>query len=508
MQNKKVLAVDLGASSGRLFCVSLDNGKLNLDEIHRFNNAGIHVGDRFYTDILYILQEILIGLKKVYQKEEHIESIGIDSWGVDFAILDEDEELLSNPYHYRDVQSAGMQIEAKKLFGKRGLFMETGVQDMWYNTVYQMLGIKNRKPHFFDRSICFLMIPDILGFCLTGNKTIEYTIASTTQMYDVKNKKWSDLVMEGLGIAPKVFPKVIMTGESKGYVNSKIKKLAGIPEEENLRLIATAEHDSSSAAYAVPSGDDIGIFINSGTWSIIGSVIDEPIVTEEIYNKGYSNEGAAFGKIKLVKSIMGMWLIQELKKSWNRRGMREDYDFLINEAQEAMPFAHMINVDDEIFTAPLDMADAMNQYCTYTKQIPMETQGEFYRGVMESLAFKYREAVEDLEAIIGKTVGTIYLLGGAVQDKMFCRFIANATGKCVSAGPVEASVTGNALVQFRALGGLEEETEFKSIIQNSFDICYYEPEDEMLWNQMYNKYLEITGTAFRDSTLIADGGTR
>lgn len=492
MDKKKVIAIDLGASSGRVISVAMEDGKLEFEEVHRFANEGVHAGGRFYTDILYIYREIIAGLKEAVHRSGSIESVAIDSWGVDFALLDAEGELMCNPYHYRDEQAVGMIEEADKIFGKRGLFCLTGVQDMWYNSVYQIQGLQRRKPDFLERAECFLMIPDILGYFLTGNRSIEYSSASTTQMYDLQQKTWSENICRKLGLDLKILPEVVMTGAFKGNFSPKIKRMIGLPDEKEIRLTAAAGHDSASAAYAVPAKEKNYIFISSGTWSVIGKLLEEPLITNEIYDKGYSNEGAAFGKIKLVKSIMGMWLIQELRKCWKNQGKKIDYGYLTEESEKADAFSHMINVDDELFVAPLDMELAINQYCIRTQQTVMEKQGQFYRAVMESLAFKYREAIQDLENIVGETVDTIYLLGGAVQDRAFCRYIANATGKRVSAGPIEATAIGNAMIQMKALGYLENGDEYIRMIRESFDICCYEPEETEVWNRMYERYREVT----------------
>ncbi|MEY8491686.1 rhamnulokinase family protein [Lachnospiraceae bacterium 29-91] len=491
MRKKHVAAVDLGASSGRVILVTFYQNQLELEEIHRFTNEGIHAGERLYTDILYIFREILTGIKKLNQRGKRIDAIGIDSWGVDFAVLDKRDELVGNPYHYRDIQTEKTLEQARQIFGERGLFHETGIQDMWYNTIYQILGIQNRNKDYFRNAQCILMIPDILGYFLTGNKQIEYTSASTTQIYNLKQKKWSENILYELGLEDQLFPEVLMTGTPKGYLTDTVKKLTGMVEENNPVLIATAGHDSASAAYAVPASEEKYVFINSGTWSIIGMVMDEPVVTDEIYEKGYSNEGAAFGKVKLVQSIMGMWLIQELRKSWERQGKRIDYGYLTAEAEQADAFTHMINVDDVLFASPLDMEEAVSQYCIRTGQTEMHGQGELYRTVMESLAMRYREAVNDLEKITGEKVDILYLLGGAVQDRAFCQYIANATGKRVSAGPVEATAIGNAMIQLKALGVLTDEDSRAKLLCRSFSIECYDPKETEVWDKMYEKYRKI-----------------
>ena len=493
-KGKTVVAVDLGASSGRVICATYNEEKLYLNEIHRFANEGIYVGERFYTDILYLYHEIITGLRKAWQKNKDILSVGIDCWGVDIVILDKAGEMISNPYHYRDIQSAGMIDLAEKIFGKQELFRQTGIQDMWYNTVYQLMGIAKRKPDLIEKMSKFVMLPDALGYFLTEKINVEYTTVSTTQMYSMSERRWADSVIYELGLRKDQMPEIVMTGTEKGYFTDRVKQWIGIPENRHPILIATAEHDSAAAAFAVPAEKDSYIFINSGTWSIIGMVRDQPVITEAVYEKEYSNEGAAFGRIKLVNTIMGMWLIQELRKVWEKNGKRTDYGFLINEAMKTEPFKAFIDVDDELFIAPDDMEKAIDRFCIRTGQTPVREPSEYYRTVMESLAFKYKEAVSGVEELTGETTDTVYLLGGAVQDHMFCQFIANATGKRVSAGPVEATAIGNALVQMKSLGILKNEKECTKLVKKSFDVCYYEPEDVDQWNQMYEKYKRITGT--------------
>lgn len=491
MDVRNVLAVDLGASSGRVIAVSLDHGRLEMKEIYRFPNEGIYVGDRFYTDLLYLFHEVTTGIQKAYGEGVSFDSMGIDTWGVDFALLDEAGELIGNPYHYRDSQSEGMMEKAEESFGKGTLFSETGVQNIWYNTVYQILGLRNRNPGVLWDASTFLMLPDALGYLFTGRKSLEYTSVSVTQMYKIREREWSARILSGLGLKDSLFPEVLMTGEQKGLVTKRMKGIIGIPEFAELPLIATAQHDSAASAYAVPAQEEY-IFINSGTWSIIGMVMDEPLMTEEVRQSCFSNEGAAYGKVKLVKTIMGMWLIQELRRAWRKRNLDCGYDYLTQEAKKAEPFSHVIDVDHKLFIAPADMEEAVNRYCIETGQEPIEEQGVFYRTAMESLAFSYRESIQELERITGKRVDTVYLLGGAVQDLAFCQYIANATGKTVSAGPVEATAVGNALIQLKALGAMRDEKENAKIIRASFPISIYQPEDTELWDEMYIRYRTVT----------------
>lgn len=489
---KRVIAIDLGASSGRVIAVTLDNGRMEFEEIYRFPNEGIYAGERFYTDVLYLFHEIVTGLQMAYGQGGQIDAIGIDSWGVDFGLLDNQGELLGNPYHYRDGQSVGKMEQGKSCFGEKTLFYATGVQDVWYNTVYQILGLQERNPRLFRDADTFLMLPDVLGYFFTGTKSLEYTSVSTTQMYCLRKKAWSGKALEGLQLTEGLFPEVLMTGAVKGKLTKRMKGLIGIPQDSELPLIAVAQHDSASAAYAVPAGNEPHMFINSGTWSIIGMIMDEPVITDKVYERYFSNEGAAYGKVKLVKTIMGMWLIQDLRKGWKKRNLNSDYDFLTGESHRAEPFSHMIDVDDRLFIAPEDMEAAINQYLRSTGQPEIREQGVFYRTVMESLAFKYRESVLEMEEITGQSISTLYLLGGAVQDHSFCQFIANATGKVVSAGPVEATAAGNALIQLKTLGAISDERENVRILRESFPIHLYQPRETKIWDQMYEKYRKIT----------------
>lgn len=490
MEKAKVIAIDMGASSGRLVEVILEDNKLVLSEKYRFPNAGIRIHDRIYTDILYIFHNIIKGLQICAKEGEGYKAVGIDTWGVDFGFLDNEEELLTNPYHYRDSQSSHKLSIFEKQFGNRGLFYETGSQNMWYNTVYQLMGIKLRKKDAFQKAKTFLMIPDILGYFLTGECNLEYTSVSTTQMYDIKNKRWSERILSTLGLDASIFPKVLNTGEIKGNISEHIRGLTGLMEDD-IKLIATAQHDSASAAYAVPADEEQYLFINSGTWSIIGTVLDEPVITDEVFEHGFSNEGAAFGKTKLVKSVMGMWQVQEIRKYWEKQGLNIDYGYLISEARKSAPFSGFIDADDEGFVSPSDMEDAIRQYLSKTGQDALKNQGEYYRVIMESLAFKYKQAITDLERICRQEYKSIYLLGGAVQDQDFCQYIANATGKEVVAGPVEATAIGNAMIQLQALGKINE-NQVADVIKASFPVQKYQPENVEMWNANYERYIEFT----------------
>ena len=488
MKDAKVVAIDLGASSGRLILVHLSGRRITLKEIHRFPNGGVAVGERFYTDILYIFGEIIKGLRKLRNELAEIESFAIDSWGVDFGLLDRCGELVTNPYHYRDNQAQGIMADEREYYGESGLYLKTGVHNMWYNTIYQISGIMKRNPRIFQSADKLLMIADLLGYMLTGEMKLEYTGISTTQMFDLRKREFSQEILTRLGISRELFPDIQNTGEVKGYTTSEVSRLLGIQPGRKIKMIATAQHDSASAAYAVPSADGNYIFINSGTWSIIGMVMDQPIISDEAFDMELSNEGAAFGKIKLVKNIMGMWLVQELRKHWEKTGQDDSYEVVLSKSESAKPFAHMIDPDDEVFIAPSNMAEAIDMYCSKTGQTTINNQGGYCRTVIESLAFKYREAVNDIEQVTRKIVDVIYMLGGAVNDSAFCQYIANATGKEVLTGPAEATAVGNAMIQFRAGGMVDCDSNAATIVNNSFASKKYIPKDKEAWTCQYEKY--------------------
>lgn len=489
MDQHNVIAIDLGASSGRLMHIQQLHDRLEMNEIYRFSNEGIRVGKRIYTDIFHIYHEIIHGLKLAVQKIDIIDGIGIDTWGLDFVILDQAGEIIRNPYQYRDPQSHGMIEEANRIFGKKKLFELTGLKDFWCNTIYQILGIEKRNGSIFNEGTDVLLIPDFLAYLLTGTKTGEYTSASLTQIYDVSEKKWSKEILNKIPISKDMLPEILPHGAIKGYLSEEVLTAIGAPTTQKIPLINIAEHDTAAAAYAAPTDSDQYIFISSGTWSIIGTVLSEPVINDEVYESGFSNEGAAYGKTKLVQTIMGMWFVQELRKIWERKGMESDYSYLIKTAQNSTAFARFINVEDELFNAPADMEAAINLYLEKTEQPPATSQGEFYRTVIESLAYTYRLVIDRLTELTGFNPETIYFLGGAARDTMFCQFIADATNRVVCAGPVEATALGNALMQLNAFEGIQE----KEILalRKSMDVKYYLPQNPKLWSENYDRFCSI-----------------
>lgn len=465
---------------------------MKMNEIYRFSNEGIRVGGRTYTDIFHIYHEILQGLKKAVHEMGVIDGIGIDTWGHDFAILDREGELMRIPYQYRDSQSQGMIDEADCIFGKKRLFELTGSKDFWCNTIYQILGIRKRNGSILDEGTDMLMIPDFIVYLLTGTKTGESTSASLTQMYDVSKNKWSGEILEKIGMQKEMMPKILPHGAVKGFLSEDILAAIGAPKDRKIPVINIAEHDTAAAAYAAPTDSEQYVFISSGTWSIIGTILPQPVISDVVYEGGFSNEGAAYGKIKLTQTIMGMWFVQELRKVWERKELNTDYDYLIAEAEASVPFCRFIDVEDDLFRSPYDMESAINSYLSKTGQPIAKTQGEFYRTVMESLAYAYRHSIDRLAELTGYDPEAVYFLGGAARDTMFCQFIADATGRKLVAGPVEATAVGNALMQIESFADCEEE-EIRGLRLNAEVTCY-QPRNSAIWQENYKRFYDVTAS--------------
>lgn len=489
-KNYKFLAFDFGASSGRAMLATFDGEKIVLEEKHRFSNDPVNINGCLHWDILRLFFEIKQGiLKCVNSGDRDIDCIGIDTWGVDYGLLDENDKLLGNPYHYRDTRTDGMYDKAFAVVPKEEIFNSTGIAFNWFNTVYQLLSAKLSGDVTLKNAKTMLFVPDLLNFFLTGKKRTEYTIASTSQMFDSKTYTWATDMLERLGLPTDIYPDIIYPGETVGTIKPELAEELGIPE---IPVIAVASHDTGSAVASVPVVDDKDfIYISSGTWSLMGVELDEPNVSAEALEYNFTNEGGVNKTIRFLKNIMGLWLIQESRRQWDREGELLSFDELEKQANEATPFASLIDPDYEAFQTPGNMPRRIREYCERTGQKVPETKGEIVRCIAESLAFKYRATIEGMEAVNGKKYNSVHIVGGGIKDKMICRFTANATKRVVEAGPVEATSLGNILVQAMAMGAVKDLNEGRKIIKNSFDIAKYEPQDSDAWDAAYAKWKEI-----------------
>ncbi len=489
MKKNQILAFDFGASSGRAMLARLENGKLTIEEIHRFSNDPVLVSGHLYWDVLRLFHEIKQGILKA-NAAGGFDSIGIDTWGVDFGLLDRNGELLGNPVNYRDVRTEGMQEELAKVLSKEALYAATGTQQIDINTVYQFQYLVKHRPEVLAQAETMLMIPDLFAYFLTGAKRVEYTNASTTGMLDATTKDWSEPVLNALGLSKDLFPALIRPGEIYGNL------LPEICEElhcDSVPVIAVATHDTASAVASVPTCEKDYAYISCGTWSLFGTVNDTPILTEQSRQIAFTNEGASDGKIRYLKNIMGLWLIQQSRQEWKRQGLDVSFDEMERSARESEPFRCFVDPDAKDFVAPGNMPARVQEFCRRTGQYVPQTMGEILRCVYQSLAFKYRYSTEMLEQLTGHALPVIHMIGGGIKDQLLCSMTADYCGKTVKAGPVEATVTGNAAIQLMAFGELADLNAARRVIAESFPVKTYEPARDIDLSAPYAEFLKYIG---------------
>lgn len=487
----KMLAFDLGASSGRAMLGILEGEKLSLEEIHRFPNDPVELNGSFYWDILRLFYEIKQGILKCIQKgHRDISSIAVDTWGVDFGLLDEQGNLLGSPYHYRDKRTNGMMERILEIIPREELYNRTGIEFMWFNTILQLYSMKcSNSPQLREAKI-LLLIPDLLNYFLTGVKAAEYSIASTTQLLDAYNRTWSDEIIGKLGLPREIFAEVVQPGTVIGALTNDISKELGAPK---FKVVTTASHDTQAAIASVPAECGDFVYISCGTWSLMGVEIDEPVISEKSSTLSVTNEGGVGKKITLLKNIMGLWLIQECKRQWEKEGDTVSFAELENQAEESVPFVSFIEPGHHSFISPGDMPSRIREYCKHTGQPVPETKGEVVRCIAQSLALKYRATVESLEDLLGRELTVIHMVGGGIKDKLLCQFTANATARKVIAGPVEATSIGNIMVQAMAVGDVRDLNDIRRIVRNSFPITVYRPIGADDWNKAYDKFMKLSG---------------
>ena len=475
----KVLAFDFGASSGRAMLFTFDGEKLSIEEMHRFSNDPVMAGNSFHWDVLRLFFEIKQGINKtVLAGHKDIKAIGIDTWGVDFGLFDKNGKLLGNPYHYRDTRTSGMIDLADQMMGKKYIFDKTGIQFNFFNTLFQFMAMKKENDPVLG-----------INYLLTGVMKNEYSIASTSQLLNVKTKDWDKELMEKAGIPTDIFGEIVMPGTVIGELSDDICEELGCPK---IPVVAVGSHDTASAVASVPVTEDYKYaYISTGTWALMGSELDSPNVTDTTFQYDFTNEGGVCGKIRFLKNIMGLWIIQESKRQWGREGKNFTFDDLEQAAWSAEPFQSFIDPDCEDFAAPGNMPRRIREFCKRTGQHVPEGEGEIILCVAQSLAFKFRMVADAIEDITKEPLSAVHMVGGGIKDTMVCRFTASATGKTVLAGPVEATSTGNAVVQLMALGKIGSLTEGRQIVKNSFPVKTYEPEDAENWNKAYEAYKKI-----------------
>jgi rhamnulokinase len=485
----KLLAFDYGASSGRAILGSFDGEKLTLEEIHRYSNDPVNINGILHWDILRLFHEMKQGiLKSKNLGNKDIAGIGTDTWGVDYGLLGNNGELLGNPVHYRDSRTEGMIDKACKKIQHREIYDLTGIAFQKFNTLYQLLSMKEFDQYILEKTKTMLFTPDLLNYFLTGIKNTEYTIASTSQMLEAKTRTWAYEMLEKLGIPCNIFTGIIEPGTIVG-------KISGIIKEElntgDIPVIAVAQHDTASAVVAVPSSGGTYAYLSSGTWSLLGVELSKPIINDTTYNLNYTNEGGFNKTTRLLKNIMGLWIFQECKREWDKEGEKMTYDELEDNAEEADEFVSFIDPDDDIFYTPGNMPEKIIEYCKKTGQTVPKGKSGIVRCIMESLALKYRMSLEGLEKITGERIPILHIVGGGCRSKILSQFTASSIGRPVKAGPVEATATGNLCVQLIALNEASDTGEVREIIKRSFPVEEYLPKETEKWDNAYERFKKI-----------------
>jgi rhamnulokinase len=485
-----VIAFDLGASSGRAMLGRIVEGKIEITELHRFSNDPVQVGDRLHWDILRLYHEIKQGLLTAKTKGLVIASIGIDSWAVDFGFIGANGELIGNPYHYRDSHTDNMM---EKLFAELSaseVFSKTGIQFLQFNTLFQLYALKQSNSPWFQEGNRFLMIPDLLRYFLTGNMHNEFSNATTTQLYNPKLGQWDTELLKLLDLPESWFGDVLQPGSKAGNLQASVCDELGIP---SIPVYAVAEHDTGSAVAAVPATDRSFAYLSCGTWSLMGTEVQEPVINELAQQLNFTNEGGAYGTYRLLKNIMGLWILQESRREWEKAGKSYSFPELVQLAGEAKPFQAFIDPDDSLFLAPGDMPARIASYCQQTGQQPPETAGETVRCILESLALKYRTVLEMTERLSEQNFGGLHMVGGGIQNTLLCQWTANSIGRPVWAGPSEGSAIGNMAVQWIAQGIFKDIWEARQVIRDSFPVAEYLPEEQAEWDHAYQRFVKLTG---------------
>src|SRR5215216_2924533 len=479
------LAVDLGAESGRVVLGRFDGGRVSLEEVHRFPNTSVRLPDGLHWDVLRFLSEIKDGLAKAMRKEE-IEGIGIDSWGVDFGLLDGEGALVSNPYHHRDARTEGMMEEAFGLVPKEEIYQITGIQFLPINTLYQLLAMRGSP--LLEAAETMLLIPDLMNYWLTGEKACEYTNATTTQLLDLQEDRWARYLFEGMDLPSRILGPIVPPATELGPLLPEVAEEIGAGPP----VFAIASHDTASAVVAVPAEGENFAYISSGTWSLVGVETPEPVVSQEAMEANFTNEGGFGRRTRLLKNVMGLWILQECRRQWAREGNDHSYEELALLAEDAPPAGPLVDPDHPSFLAPGDMPSRIRRFCEATDQRAPEEVGQVARCIFESLALKYQWVVAQAGEIAGQNVEAVHIVGGGSQNFLLCQLTADATQLPVLAGLVEATALGNVMVQAYARGYVGSLEEIRAVMRRSTGIDLYAPGgDADEWDDLRESFSSV-----------------
>ena len=481
-------AVDLGATSGRTIVGTLADGKVRLEELTRFPNNLIETGGHFYWDIYALYFEIIKGLKQAVRRGLQVESIGIDTWGVDFVCVGDDGALLRNPLSYRDPHTFGaMEEYFETAVPKEDVYRLTGIQFMNFNSLFQLYVMRRDGNAALRHAEKILFVPDALGWMLTGEAVCEYTIASTSQLLNPVTKELDARLLGSLGLDRSLFGRMVMPGTRIGTLTEEVQKMTGLGP---VPVIAVAGHDTASAVAAVPAKDEHFAYLSSGTWSLMGIETKEPIINKVSYERNFTNEGGVEGTTRFLKNICGMWLLERCRKEWGDDAPA-DYGVLLSEAMKVPSFQSLINPDDPVFANPADMQGAIKEYCCATGQHVPEGYAEICRCIFESLALRYRQVAGYLKEMAAFPIDTLHIIGGGSLNEYLNQFTANATGLTVLAGPQECTALGNIMLQAKAAGIVGDIFDMRRIIAGSVAMKRYEPADKEMWDNAYEKFKSL-----------------
>lgn len=481
------LAIDLGASGGRVLLGSWNGKQFDLSELHRFRNEGMNAPGGLYWDICRIWTEIKTGISKYSLKHRQpLSGVSVDAWGVDFGLLDASGELLGNPHHYRDARTDGAIEQVAKKIALADLYCRTGVQPSQINTLFQLQSMTCSEREQLRAARSFLMIPDLFHYFLCGEKSTEYTEASTTQIFCTWERKWTTDILDLLSIPANIFSPVIETGTVLGPLLPSVVNETGLTGSSP--VIAGASHDIASAVAAIPGLDKSTAFLWSGTWSILGVEMQEPVLSEQALTWGFTNEGSASGSFLLLKNLPGLWLLEECQRHWSREDGEHTWEELIKLAEHCQPFAFYLDSEARCFLNPANMPEAIRRYCYETHQRIPSDNIAIARGCLENIIFKYRSALDRLERLSSRKLTTLRIVGEGVKSRLFCQLTANATGREVIAGPAEASALGNIMLQAIAAGHLSDIESGQACLADSEEYSVYVPQDTVRWNDEYHRF--------------------
>lgn len=488
MKKHTFLAFDIGATSGRAVLATLTNGKFEMQEIHRFPNNLLELHGKYYWDIYHLYNELKKSLSLCGSQQIELDSIGIDTWGVDFGCLAQDGSLLGLPRAYRDPYTEGAPEEFFRLVPREEVYRLTGIQIMNFNSLFQLFRGQQEKFAPLVHAEEILFMPDLLSYLLTGNRVCEYTDASTSQLLNPVTKQFEASLLTAAGVSPSIVRPVVMPGTVVGELTDAIVRETGIGK---VPVIAVAGHDTASAVAAVPALDQHFAYLSSGTWSLMGIETEQPIITTESYENNFTNEGGIEGTTRFLKNITGMWLLEQCRKEWERAGRTYSYPEIVQMAEQAVPFRCFVNPDDPCFANPTSMSEAIANYCKETGQTVPATDAEFIRCIFESLALRYNEVIQMLTKMAPFPIERLHVIGGGSKNRMLNQFTANAIGMPVIAGPSEATAIGNSMIQARSAGIVSNRWEMRELIAASIQTETFEPQEEATWKKVYEQYLQI-----------------